>query len=302
MMMMMMKNEENDVSNANDGDNKITTHEQVSDDLEHPYNERLEDVSSMQKAGLVEDEVLEKLQSRKMKQTSSSTISMYSAEVMDGENESPKKHSEFVQVSHNGKAVFIRKTTAIWLFQEYERVSSDRLFRVRMKQPNSSESHVNLPKASDANHLPARCEAINIGDICVFQNTSCSEWKLGKVLRFFYHNDKNSKGQQCKLSSLHVYDNKQNVSVVCCLFFWHVPLSIRTFVLLPDHNVTTSYTFRLDTYKYTLMEGCFEILQAERKLDSYLQSVMTQNTAQVDIRSLCIIFNTVFGICSVSGR
>ena len=41
----------------------------------------------MQKVGLVEDEVFEKLQSRKMKQTSSSTISMYSAEVMDGERE-----------------------------------------------------------------------------------------------------------------------------------------------------------------------------------------------------------------------
>ena len=30
---------------------------------------------------------------------------------------------------------FIRKTTAVWLFQEGERVSSDRLFRVRAKQP-----------------------------------------------------------------------------------------------------------------------------------------------------------------------
>ena len=30
---------------------------------------------------------------------------------------------------------FIRKTTAVWLFQEGERVSSDRLFRVREKQP-----------------------------------------------------------------------------------------------------------------------------------------------------------------------
>ena len=276
--------EDNDEGCAiNDGDNKKTTSEQVSDDLEFSHNERLEDISSMQKVGLVEDEVFEKLQSRKMKQTSSSTISIYSAEVMDGEKEQPKKHSEFVQVSHNGKTVFIRKSTAIWLFQEYERVSSDRLFRVRTKQPNSSESHANVPKASDANHLPARCETINVGDVCVFQNTSSSKWKLGKVLRFFYHNGKNSKGQQCKLSSLHVNNNKQNVSVVCSLFFWHAPLSIRTFVLSPDHEVTASYTFRLDTYKFTLMEGCFEVLQAERKLDSHLHSVMMQNTAQVDL-------------------
>ena len=74
-----------------------------------------------------------------------------------------------------------------------------------------------------------------------------------------------------------------NVSVVCSLFFWHAPLSIRTFVLSPDHDVTASYTFRLDTYKFTLTEGCFEVLQAERKLDSHLHSVMMQNTAQVDL-------------------
>ena len=64
--------------------------------------------------------------------------------------------------------MFIRKSTAIWLFQEYERVSSDHLFRVRTKQPNSSESHMNVPKASDANHLPARCETIDVGDVCIF--------------------------------------------------------------------------------------------------------------------------------------
>ena len=86
-----------------------------------------------------------------------------------------------------------------------------------------------------------------------------------------------------KLLSLHVNSNKQNVYVVCSLFFWHAPLSIQTFVLSPDHDITASYTFRLDTYKFTLTEGCFEVLQAERKLDSYLHSVTMQNTAQVDL-------------------
>ena len=37
-----------------------------------------------------------------------------------------------------GRVVLIRKTTAIWLFQETERVSADRLFRVRLKQPYAS--------------------------------------------------------------------------------------------------------------------------------------------------------------------
>ena len=44
----------------------------------------------------------------------------------------------FVEVSIKGHVVLIRKTTAIWLFQETERVSADRLFRVRLKQPYAS--------------------------------------------------------------------------------------------------------------------------------------------------------------------
>jgi len=41
---------------------------------------------------------------------------------------------------------------------------------------------------------------------------------MGKVLHFFYNNGKTSKAQQCKLSSLTVDSNKDNVSVVFSLF------------------------------------------------------------------------------------
>ena len=34
--------------------------------------------------------------------------------------------------------MFIHKTTAVWLFQEGERVSPDRLIRVRETQPNTT--------------------------------------------------------------------------------------------------------------------------------------------------------------------
>ncbi len=53
----------------------------------------------------------------------------------------------FLKVSgEDGKSVFIRKITAVWLFQEVERVSSDRLFRVRNKQPYSS--FIKKPKST----------------------------------------------------------------------------------------------------------------------------------------------------------
>ena len=48
----------------------------------------------------------------------------------------------FVEVTIKGHAVLIRKTTAVWLFQETERVSADRLFRVRLKQPFGSDLSV----------------------------------------------------------------------------------------------------------------------------------------------------------------
>ena len=56
---------------------------------------------------------------------------------------SSNKHSPFLKLSDD---TFIRKTTAVWLLQEGERVSSDRLFRVRGKQPFSTETKKPLLK------------------------------------------------------------------------------------------------------------------------------------------------------------
>ena len=39
-----------------------------------------------------------------------------------------KQSSRFVEVEHNGHTLYIHKTTAVWLFQEVERISADRLF------------------------------------------------------------------------------------------------------------------------------------------------------------------------------
>lgn len=44
------------------------------------------------------------------------------------------KHCHFVEVPCGDKTVFIYKRTAVWLLQEAERISTDRLFRVRCKQ------------------------------------------------------------------------------------------------------------------------------------------------------------------------
>ena len=46
-----------------------------------------------------------------------------------------EEKTQFLTVDKGNNSVQIRKRTAVWLFQESERLSSDRLFRVRSKQP-----------------------------------------------------------------------------------------------------------------------------------------------------------------------
>ena len=64
----------------------------------------------------------------------------------------------FVEVSVKGHVVLIRKTTAIWLFQETEHVSADHLFRVRLKQPYAS---IGSPKCATAKDYEQHDEIAN---------------------------------------------------------------------------------------------------------------------------------------------
>ena len=59
-------------------------------------------------------------------------------EFSSGNEQQQKKFTHFIEVKHHDKIFHIYKLTAVWLFQECERVSADRLFRVRSKQPYSS--------------------------------------------------------------------------------------------------------------------------------------------------------------------
>ena len=73
----------------------------------------------------------------------SETIPMYSLKghgslenyISNFSTNSEQVFTLFAQVNVKGHTLLIRKTTAIWLFQETEHVSADRLFRVRLKQP-----------------------------------------------------------------------------------------------------------------------------------------------------------------------
>ena len=162
---------------------------------------------------------------------------------------------------------------------EYESVSGDQLFRVRMVQPES-QANISQMQSNDDN-LPAKHEIVRVGDVCIFQKKNSTGWSMGKVLHFFYHTGKSGKAQQCKASSLNIDSNKDNTSVVCTLFHWHPPLSLQSYVLATKHDMNAATIFRLNDYVFTLSEKCFSILQTEEI--PAIPTVMMQNSLRIDL-------------------
>ena len=77
--------------------------------------------------------------------------------------------------------VYIRKTTAICLLQDSERVSSDRIFHVRSKQSNKPASKGSTINEKSSN-LPILSSYLVIGDVCAFNKRSTI--MLERVLQF----------------------------------------------------------------------------------------------------------------------
>ena len=58
------------------------------------------------------------------------TILMYRIADKSKENQNFKTN-KLIEITHNDKSVFVRKIIVVWLFQEDERMSSDRPFHIR---------------------------------------------------------------------------------------------------------------------------------------------------------------------------
>ena len=239
------------------------------------------DISVLKKAGLIEEKACDTLQ-KKFKCISTSTIPMY-MEFSCGNEQQQKKFTHFIEVKHHDKIFHIRKSTAVWLFQECERVSADRLFRVRSKQPYSSnfgpdtlQIKSGIDETSD---LPQKLEVVQIGDVCVFLIQH--EWRIGKVLQFYYPSGKGQKSQQCKETSINLTTNSKNIGVVCSWFSWHPPLSLQTYSLSSDDR-TTSYSSLVSDYAFTLSDKCFKLIQAEESVD-VTQGVLLKDPAKIQL-------------------
>ena len=108
------------------------------------------DIDNISKCNLIDSTVKEHFREclKSFKRLPSATIPMY--ECTENQNKKFRKHtkqfSAFLEVKAlNNETVCIRKSTALWLLQEGERVSPYRYFRVRLKQPYYSEAPVPPP-------------------------------------------------------------------------------------------------------------------------------------------------------------
>ena len=154
----------------------------------------------------------------------------------------------FVEVKAGNKVVYIRKRSAVWLFNNNERVSSDHIFRVHSKQPNE-ESKTKLSEVTNTCSKDQKIPVINsymmVGEICVFQQTP-SELRLGRVLQF------------CKYENRKKLDFKGNyttvdskVGVLCTMYTIDAHGSCSMLSSETDYFSTTSYVC-------TLIEGCID--------------------------------------------
>ena len=205
------------------------------------------DVTKLSNDGVIDEALCGKL---KFEKVDSSTIPLYAAKPTEHNQKKEKKHSLYLEIDYKGKKIFIRKTTAVWLLQESEYVSSDRLFRVRSKQPSASQRNEST-RASDVDaSLPVVCSSIKVGEICIFKCTKT--WHIGKVLQFKFTQGKTMKLQQYQGTSAKV--ETVGLSVLCLWYRWHPPLTIKTFSISWEEKQSF---WPICTYICTLYFSCF---------------------------------------------
>ena len=172
-----------------DGEKVISQHLQevnVPEDADSIASE----ISKLTTAGLIETSLsnqLISLHNSVFKRVPGSPLPLYAETSNPGKPARGRKYSPYVPIKQKEKEMYIHKTTAVWVLQEGERVSADRLFRVRNKQlytcKPQSLTHVHV------NTLPAAYPTIEVGNICAFAE-STTKWKLGRVLKFAYYMEK----------------------------------------------------------------------------------------------------------------
>jgi hypothetical protein len=242
---------------------------EVNDWQEDPH-EIMSGILQLKDTGLIDSEItdnLQKLHEWSFKKAGNETIQFFSkVSNTSCKTETKSKHCPYVEVKFKGEVLYIHKTTAVWLFQEGERVSSDHLFRVRNKQPYSTEKQ--LVTTSDTQRVPDCpyvCDSINVGDVCVFKCPQKS-WKVGRVLQFSYYLEKNVRSKEYHGTSVSFPSSQPTIGVLCS---WYEEVKPRKFVMATEE---VHLFIPIASYLCTLTLQCFETVASSKS--SANQSVM----------------------------
>ena len=193
-----------------------------------------EEIRVMMENGLIDSEV-----ERKLKKLSGA-VSLGTS-ISDTSKEVTNKASPFVEVTNKqGKTFLLRKSTIVWLLQEGEHVSSDRLIRVRAKQPHSDGStSVSTATLLYSHTVPYQDKTIHCSQICAFLPKNVVEVELGRVIQF---SQKNKAGQfRDSYRGQSAAVDSDNVGVLCC---WYTPSGVDT----SDRATFTYSPIRAATY------------------------------------------------------
>ena len=234
----------------------------------------------------ISSELKRKLQSSipKLKKLPNDTVSMFTTASEDSQKSIKRPViSPFVQVKlgESCKTIFIRKTTAVWLFQEGERVSSDRLFRVRAKQPYSSDVSKQEEVNNESGYVPYISQTINLGNLCAFK--AGDMWNIGKVLQFSKKGAK-KKFQQYKECSVSV--SMVDIFVLCS---WCSRVSESSSTIYKVASQQTEHAFiPISYYICTLTRNSFAVIKGScENIKSIMPSFTTLRNAVTD-ETFCI--------------
>ena len=183
------------------------------------------------------------------------------------------------------------------MFQESEHVSSDRLFRVRCKQPYASELSLSTQKVANTCAKPVTLGSVQVGDLCVF-NVSDKMWRIGRVLQFAKYKGKSAECTQ-QYKGCAADPSTKNVGILCS-WYDSVPGSERVFQL--THSGCSEY-HPLSSYLCSLTGNCLEDENDDNRNDSVLaikDKLLTSITNKIlIIKEDCIAhINTLFSGCN----
>ena len=152
--------------------------------------------------------------------------------------------SQFVKY----KGVFIRKSTALYLLQERNQLSNDRLLRVRSTQSSHLYTGGNGDDSFDSGHQ----KKVNSGDMCVFKRIDCEKVIIGRVIQFSYL-DGGKRERQYSSSYVDMsLESHKNIGVFAN---WFKAFNIsRETVSFKPHDAFTIGYLSMDRYVCTIVE------------------------------------------------